>query len=302
MKKQTPPSHLARRLRRNILVLLVLSSFVISTFYVISPPPVHGDPTELFFSEYIEGSSNNKALEIYNGTGSAINLAASVYNVQMFFNGSASAGLTINLTGTVAAGDVYVIAQSSADPVILAQADQTNGAGWFNGDDAVVLRKGTTIIDVIGQIGFDPGTEWGTGLTSTADNTLRRKGSVCAGDANGSNVFDPSVEWDCFATDTFGGLGSHTATCGDSAPTVSSTTPSDGATGVALNANISITFSEAVTVSGSWFSISGSNSGPHTATVSGGPTTFTLNPDSDFTSNEVSHGDGSWPPGDRSGR
>ncbi len=35
-------------------------------------------------------------------------------------------------------------------------------SGWFNGDDAVVLRKGTTVIDVIGQIGFDPGSEWGS--------------------------------------------------------------------------------------------------------------------------------------------
>ena len=59
--------------------------------------------TELFFSEYIEGSSNNKALEIYNGTSGAIDLAAGGYNVQIFFNGSATAGLTINLTGTVAA-------------------------------------------------------------------------------------------------------------------------------------------------------------------------------------------------------
>ena len=41
-------------------------------------------------SEYIEGSSNNKALEIYNGTGAAIDLAAGGYNIQMFFNGSAS--------------------------------------------------------------------------------------------------------------------------------------------------------------------------------------------------------------------
>ena len=55
--------------------------------------------TDLFFSEYVEGSSNNKALEIYNGTGSAVNLATGVYNIQMFFNGSATAGLTINLTG-----------------------------------------------------------------------------------------------------------------------------------------------------------------------------------------------------------
>ena len=105
------------------------------------------------------------------------------YNVQMYFNGSATAGLTISLTGTVATGDVYVrraveraATRSSRRPT------RRTASGWFNGDDAVVLRKGTTILDVIGQIGVDPGTEWGTGLTSTADNTLRRKASVEAGD------------------------------------------------------------------------------------------------------------------------
>jgi predicted extracellular nuclease len=165
--------------------------------------------SDLFLSEYVEGSSNNKALEIFNDTGAPVDLAAGAYNVQMFFNGAATAGLTINLTGTVADGDVYVLAQSTADPAILAVADQTNGSGWFNGDDAVVLRKGTTVVDVIGQIGFDPGTEWGTGDTSTADNTLRRKSTVTAGDTNGTDVFDPAVEWDGFPTNTFGGLGTH---------------------------------------------------------------------------------------------
>lgn len=165
---------------------------------------------DLFFSEYIEGTSNNKALEIYNGTGAAVDLAVAGYSIQMYFNGSSTAGLTINLTGTVAAGDVFVLAQSSASGAILAQADQTNGSGWFNGDDAVVLRKGGTIVDVIGQIGVDPGTEWGSGLTSTADNTLRRQSSVTAGDTNSSDAFDPSVEWQGFATDTFDGLGSYT--------------------------------------------------------------------------------------------
>jgi predicted extracellular nuclease len=168
-------------------------------------------PTDLFFSEYIEGSSNNKALEIYNGTGTGINLATATYNVQMFFNGSSTAGLTINLTGTVAAGDVFVLAQGSANATILAQADQTNGSGWFNGGAAVVLRKRTTVVDVIGQVGFDPGAEWGTGLTSTADNTLRRKATIEAGDTNGGDAFDPAVQWDGFATDTFGDLGSHLA-------------------------------------------------------------------------------------------
>jgi predicted extracellular nuclease len=163
----------------------------------------------LFFSEYIEGSSNNKALEIYNDTGAAIDLAAGGYVVQFYFNGSTSAGLTITLTGTVAAGDVFVLAQSSANAAILAEADQTNGAGWFNGDDAIVLRQGGAsgaIVDSIGQIGFDPGTEWGSGLTSTADNTLRRK--VTTPDVNPSDAFDPAAQWDGFATDTFDGLGS----------------------------------------------------------------------------------------------
>ncbi len=165
--------------------------------------------TELFISEYIEGSSNNKALEIYNGTGATIDLASGGYNIQMFFNGQITAGLTINLTGVVAVGDVYVLAQSSADAMILAQSDQTNGSGWYNGDDAIVLRKGTAVIDSIGQVGADPGAEWGTGLTSTADNTLRRKFSIVSGDPDSLNSYDPFLEWDGFAQNTFTGLGTH---------------------------------------------------------------------------------------------
>lgn len=194
---------------------------------VTSPPPAPEPrlstapatpPSELFLSEYVEGSSNHKAVELYNGTGAPIDLAAGGYNVQMYFNGSASAGLTVNLTGTVAAGDVFVLAHASADAVILAQADQTNGSGWFNGDDAVVLRKGTAVIDVLGQIGSDPGTEWGSGLASTADNTLRRKPAVCRGDTNGADAFDPAAEWDGFAQNAFDGLGSHVVNCGTPPP------------------------------------------------------------------------------------
>ena len=205
-------------------------------------------PTELFFSEYIEGSSNNKALEIYNGTGAPIDLAANNYAVQMCFNGSTACTLTIPLVGTVAAGDVFVLAQSAASAPILAQADQTNGSGWFNGDDVVVLRKGATLIDVIGQLGFDPGTEWGTGLTSTADNTLRRKASIEAGDSNPSDSFDPAVEWDGFATDDFTGLGAHSTVVADAAPQVVTTTTPAATTRRASPSTptVTVTFSEPV--------------------------------------------------------
>jgi predicted extracellular nuclease len=73
----------------------------------------------------------------------------------------------------------------------------------------------------------------------------------------------------------------------DAAPVVSSTTPSGGAAGVVRSANITIDFSEPVAVTGSWFSISCATSGSHAATASGGPQSFTLDPDSDFAFSET---------------
>ncbi|MBP7690035.1 MAG: lamin tail domain-containing protein, partial [Thermoflexales bacterium] len=172
----------------------------------------------LFISEYVEGSSNNKAVEIYNGTGLAVNLSG--YSIAVYANGGTTP-TAINLTGTVADGDVFVLANTSSGATLLTLADQTSGSLSHNGDDAIALRQGTTLLDVIGQIGFDPGTTWGAGLTSTLDHTLRRKSTVSIGDANGSDVFDPAVQWDGYAVDTFDGLGAHTASCSSGGLTLS---------------------------------------------------------------------------------
>lgn len=165
--------------------------------------------SDLFFSEYIEGSSNNKALEIYNPIGESVDLNANNYKIEFYFNGGGTPGTTIYLSGTLAAGDVFVVADNDADPVILALADQVSASTFFNGDDVIVLKKGDVIIDVIGQIGSDPGIEWGAGDSSTADNILVRKCTIMTGDANGADVFDPSVDWDGYPVNTFGYLGSH---------------------------------------------------------------------------------------------
>ena len=176
--------------------------------------PANTQATDLYISEYIEGSSNNKAIEIYNPTGSPVTLSG-MYRVQMFFNGALTSGLTINLTGTIAPGDVFVVTNSGANEFVRSQADQiTTQTNWYNGDDAVVLQRLTapstfTPVDSIGQIGFDPGTQWGAGDVSTADNTLRRKATVTAGDPIATDEFDPAAEWDGFDTDTFNGLGAH---------------------------------------------------------------------------------------------
>ncbi len=163
--------------------------------------------SDLFFSEYVEGSSNNKALEIFNGTGAAVNLTG--YTVELYVNGSATVSRTIALTGTVADLDVFVLADNDASAAILAQADQIDTGNFYNGNDAIVLRRNGAVLDSIGQVGFDPGTQWGTGDTSTADNTIRRKAARCGGDTDTSNAFDPAVEWDGLPNDTFDGLGSH---------------------------------------------------------------------------------------------
>ena len=139
--------------------LLLLSIVALAAFAARQAPAVSAaPPTDLFFSEYIEGSSNNKAIEIYNGTGAAVNLTTGIYDIQLFSNGSPTAGLTIALTGSVADGDVYVVAAATANAAILAQADQTSTAGLWNGDDALVLRKNGTIIDSFGIVWNDPGT------------------------------------------------------------------------------------------------------------------------------------------------
>lgn len=78
-----------------------------------------------------------------------------------------------------------------------------------------------------------------------------------------------------------------TPIAGDLAPSVAGTTPADGATNVAVNANITVTFNEAVDVAGAWYTIACGASGAHTAAVSGGPTTFTLDPTTDFVVGET---------------
>jgi len=274
--------------RHNQLVALVLVMALLSAL-MPAQFSVSASTSELFFSEYIEGSSYNKAVEIYNGTGGEIDLSA--YTVELYSNGASSPSQSVSLSGTLAYGDVYVIAHGSADAIILDAADDTNNAVInFNGDDAVVLRKDAAVIDAIGQVGFDPGAYWGSGAVTTQDHTLRRIDSICSGDNNGTDPFDPALEWDGYAVNTFDGLGVHTASCNgavDTAPSVLTTTPAEAAMNVAVDANIEINFSEAVDVSGSWFGIECASSGSHTAAFSGGPTTFTLDPDVDFDNSET---------------
>ena len=150
---------------------------------------------DLFISEYIEGSvGNNKAIEIYNGTGAAVDL--SDYTLRLYRNGATSSS-SIQLSGTLAAGGVYVVAHSSANAAIQAKADQTTGSLDFNGNDVVALAKNGSNIDVIGTIG--------SSVNFAKDVTKVRKSSV----TDGVTTYATS-EWDNKASDTISFLGAHT--------------------------------------------------------------------------------------------
>ncbi len=184
---------------------MLLRKMLLTVLFSLVVFPAFAAP-DLYFSEYIEGSSNNKALEIANTMGATVDLSS--YEVQIYFNGNTTPELTIPLAGTIANNTVFVLANSSASPEILNVANQTNGASWFNGDDAIVLLNSGTVVDSIGQIGVDPGVEWGIDNESTQNNTLRRIEPVLQGDNNTNDAFDPSFEWAGFLQNDFSGLGS----------------------------------------------------------------------------------------------
>ena len=170
---------------------------VTATFTVgaLPPPPAPA----VFFSEYAEGSSNNKYLEIYNGTGSTVDLVD--YLVLGNYNGNPFNDTLRFPAGTALAdGDVFVVAHEDASAGITALADSlienpyANGTSYiavFNGDDvrALVHISGTdsAIIDIIGTLeGGDPGDGWDVaGVTeATKDHTLVRKDAVMEGNGN----------------------------------------------------------------------------------------------------------------------
>ncbi|MDY6991686.1 MAG: ExeM/NucH family extracellular endonuclease [Pseudomonadota bacterium] len=168
---------------------------------------------ELLFSEYVEGSAHNKALELYNNSETTLHLAA--YQIEFYFNGHHEPGtiISFNATDTLAAHDVWVIVNAAADDTLKAKQDQSVGGIWFNGDDSIVLKKNNNLIDVIGQLAVDPGSAWGSEPVSTQNHTLRRQATVCQGDNNAENPFEPAAQWQSFAQDNFDNLGSHNAHC-----------------------------------------------------------------------------------------
>ena len=210
---------------------------LISALLVMSVNAQITDCTDLFFSEYVEGWSQNKAIEVYNPTSATIDL--SDYQVERYSNGTtnSSAGGITALTGILASGDVFVLTSGETDStssfgyidaILFNMGDMAEPVGSYptpmhmNGNDAMVLTKNGEIIDVIGRVGEDPASgAWtddaASGFTMgswwTSQHTLVRKNTVLYGDNNGLDLFNPSLEWDSLVVGSWNNLGTHTCDC-----------------------------------------------------------------------------------------
>ena len=165
-------------------------------------------------SEYVDGTGNDNALEIFNATGGPIALGD--YFIRIRFQDQPGVMLTAQLTANtmLPSGETWVLVDDNAGPTLLGLADQTATLVEFDGDDAITLAtwNGSTYdtIDSIGQWDVDPGDFWGCTGGDTQAVTMRRKFDVCVGDPIETDPFTPCPEWDFYPQDTFDGLGFHT--------------------------------------------------------------------------------------------
>jgi len=214
---------------------------------------------DLFFSEYLEGSSNNKALEIYNPTATPINL--STYKiVQYNVNAQGVYGqvYVLGLKGTIAAGGVYVVCNNGATNFVKSKADSvtTNSVLSFNGNDRLDLINGTDTLDRIGVLGETADILFDT--TKAIDRTFVRKPEVQGGTTNWAIG---TLQWIQYPINDSTHIGAHTMdACGAITDTLARFSPTaltvsesagTASVNVVLNAaSTSTTFSVEVVLAG----------------------------------------------------
>ena len=136
--------------------------------------------------------------------------------MEIYSNGSTDVGYTVALSDVVPGGETQVLCNDRMDESEQGRCDILENSLIFNGDDAVVLICGGAgdaearrIADVIGQVGNDPGSSWGSGNLSTKNATLRRDCGVVIGDDVKDDVFTPAESFVGEDIDVFDGLGAH---------------------------------------------------------------------------------------------
>jgi len=239
----------------------------------------------------------NDFIELFNRSTSPISITG--WSVQYASATGTGNFVATPLSGVLAAGQYYLVSEAggtNGSPLPLPNAtgsinmSATGGKVILaNSSTALACNGGSTpcsgaqLAQIVDLVGYDGANFFeGTAAAPTLSNTTsaQRNGAGCMDTEQNGADFTAAAPAPRNTISTF-----HTCPA-DLPPSVTSTSPANGAAGVAPGANVSITFSEPVDATGSWYSISCSSSGSHNATASGGSTTFTLDPDTDFAQGE----------------
>lgn len=268
------------------------------TDYLFSFTTAAAVANPLRISQVYGGGGNSGAtythdfIELYNAGTTTLNLNG--LSVQ-YASAAGTSWQVTNLTGSLVPGQYYLIQQAAGTggTTALPTPDATGTIAMAATNGKVALVNSTTALsgscplggNVLDFVGFGTANCFeGAGATPALTNTtadLRNNNGCQDTDQNAADftVGAPTPR------NTQSPL--YNCTTGDHSPAVSSTTPTDGATGVVLNTDITLNFSEAVTLDTGWYNIACGTSGTHTAVVTGGPQNWTLNPDVDFVNNET---------------
>lgn len=220
----------------------------------------------------------------------------SVYGLETTTNGSGAAGAEYVFSGAAAAGDfLYVTSEETGFAAYFGfPPTDTSRALSINGDDAVVLYQGGSIVDTFGEPDVDgTGEPWeymdGWAYRAAGSGPDGASFVLDNWSFSGPNALDGAV--DNLTSGALFPAGSYTAAGNgepgeESAPTFAAVSPAHGEQNVASDSAITITFSEPVNVSDGWYAIL-CTSGAVMAAVSGGPTGFTLTPDAPFAPGDI---------------
>jgi predicted extracellular nuclease len=276
------------RFVRHLAVSMVVLSMLL-TFMPAQVQPVSAISPNIVISQVNGGGGNSGAtykndfIELYNLGATQVDVTG--WSVQYASSTGTSWQKTI-LSGTIDPGKYYLVQEGAgAGGTVNLPTPNAIGSSAMSatsGKIALVSNStnltGSCPVGLIDFVGYGTAANCSEGApTANLSNTTAalRKSDGAQDTDNNSADFTVSAP------------NPRNTPPPDAAPAVASTIPADGAASVPLDSNVTITFTEGVNVSGSWFTLSCSLSGVHEAAVSGGPTTFSLDPDANFIDGDI---------------
>jgi uncharacterized protein len=271
--------------RCGILNLAVILALVLAALPAVAP--VQAASTSIVISQVYGGGGNTNAtykndfIELYNLGANPVDITG--WTVQ-YASSTGSSWQKTALAGTIQPGKYYLVQEAAgAGGTVdlptpnavgsIAMSATTGKVALVNNSTTLTGTCPTGLVDFVGYGSANCSETTPVPALTNTTAALRKSNGAQDTDNNSADF-------------TVGAPNPRNTPPPDAAPAVLNTIPADGASSVPYNTDLTVTFTEAVNVSASWFTLSCSLSGSHPAAVTGGPTTFAINPDTDFISGD----------------